>query len=92
MKLSRNRRAGPGPELGTALAPRIAFAAIVVAFSSVAIHHHEIYSQRTALVKSVALATGGQPIPSTEALENFDAIRRLNQPQHADDELLTLMQ
>lgn len=75
-----------------ALAPRIAFAAIVVAFSSVAIHHHEIYSQRAALVKSVALATGGQPMPSTEALENFDAIRRLSQPQHADDELLTLMQ
>ncbi|MFZ0828716.1 MAG: hypothetical protein WAO02_14965 [Verrucomicrobiia bacterium] len=74
------------------LVPRVAFAAVVVAFSSLAIHHHEIYSQRVALVKSVALATGGQPVPSPEALENFDAIRRMSQPQHADSELLALMQ
>ena len=47
-----------------ALVPRIAFAAIVVAFSSVAIHHHEIYSQRAALVKSVALATGDNRCPA----------------------------
>ena len=74
------------------LMPRVAFAAVVVAFTGLAIHHHEIYSQRVALVKSVALATGGQPMPSAEALENFDAIRRMSQPQHADDELLALMQ
>jgi anti-sigma factor RsiW len=74
------------------LVPRLATAAVVVAFTGLAIHHHAIYSQRVALVKSVALATGGQPVPSPEALENFDAIRRMSQPQHADDELLTLMQ
>ncbi len=74
------------------LMPRVAFAAVVVAFTGLTIHHHEIYSQRVALVKSVALATGGQPMPSAEALENFDAIRRMSQPQHADDELLALMQ
>ena len=74
------------------LVPRVAVAAVVVAFTGLAIHHHEIYSQRAALVRSVALVTGGQPLPSPEALENFDAIRRLSQPQHADDELLALMQ
>jgi anti-sigma factor RsiW len=74
------------------LVPRVAFAAVVVTFTGLALHHHEIYSQRVALVKSVALATGGQPVPSPELLENFDAIRRLSQPQHADDELLALMQ
>ncbi len=74
------------------LVPRIAFATVVVALTGLAIHHHEIYSQRVALVKSVALATRGQPVPSPEALENFDAIRRMSQPQHADDELLALMQ
>jgi anti-sigma factor RsiW len=74
------------------LVPRIAFAAGLLAFTGLAIHHHEIYSQRAALVKSVALAAGGQPVPSPEALENFDAIRRMSQPQHADDELLALMQ
>ena len=74
------------------LVPRIAVATVVVTLTGLAIHHHEIFSQRVALVKSVALATGGQPVPSPEALENFDAIRRMSQPQHADDELLALMQ
>ena len=74
------------------LVPRVAVAAVVVVFTGLAIHHHAIYSQRVAFVKSVALVTGGQPLPSPEALENFDAIRRMSRPQHADDELLALMQ
>jgi anti-sigma factor RsiW len=74
------------------LVPRVAFATVVVAFTGLAVHHHEVYSQRVALVKSVVLATRGQPVPSPDALENFDAIRRMSQPQHADDELLALMQ
>jgi negative regulator of sigma E activity len=74
------------------LVPRLATAAAVVVFTGLAVHHHAINSQRIALVKSVALATGGQPVPSPDALENFDAIRRMSQPQHADDELLALMQ
>jgi negative regulator of sigma E activity len=74
------------------LVPRVAFAAVVVALAGLALHHHEIYSQRVAFAKSVALVTGGQSVPSPEALENFDAIRRMSQPQHADDELLALMQ
>jgi len=57
-----------------------------------AFQHHEICRQRAALVRNVALVTRGQPMPSPEALENFDVIRRMSQPQHADDELLTLMQ
>ena len=74
------------------LAPRVAFAAAVIAFTGLVFQHHEIYSQRTALAKNVALVIRGQPMPSPEALENFDAIRRMSQPQHADDELLALMQ
>jgi negative regulator of sigma E activity len=74
------------------LVPRVAFAAAVIAFAGLAFQHHEIYSQRTVLAKNVALVTSGQPMPSPEALENFDAIRRMSQPQHADDELLALMQ
>ena len=74
------------------LVPRVAFAAVVVAFTGLAVYHHEAYNQRVALVKNVALATGRMPVPSPEALENFDAIRRMSQPQHADDELLALMQ
>jgi anti-sigma factor RsiW len=74
------------------LVPRVAFAAVVITFTGLAFHHHEIYSQRAALARSVAFVTRGQPVPSPEALENFDAIRRMSQPQHADDELLALMQ
>ena len=74
------------------LVPRVAFAAAVIAFTGLVFQHHEIYRQRTALARSVAFVTGGQPAPSPEALENFDAIRRMSQPQHADDELLVLMQ
>ena len=74
------------------LVPRVAFAAVVITFTGLALYHHEIYSQRAALARSVAFVTGGQPAPSPEALENFDAIRRMSQPQHADDELLALMQ
>jgi len=74
------------------LLPRVAVAAVVITFTGLAVHHHDIYTQRTALVKSVALVTEGQAVPSPEALENFDAIRRMSQPQHADEELLALMQ
>jgi anti-sigma factor RsiW len=74
------------------LVPRVAFAAAVIAFTGLAFQHHETYRQRVALARNVALVTMGQPMPSPEALENFDAIRRMNQPQHADDELLALMQ
>jgi len=74
------------------LVPRVAFAAVVITFTGLAFHHHEIYSRRAALARNVALVTKGQPMPSPEALENFDAIRRMSQPQHADDELLALMQ
>jgi negative regulator of sigma E activity len=74
------------------LVPRVAFAAAVITFTGLAFQHHEIYRQRTALARNVALVTRGQPMPSPEALENFDAIRRMSQPQHADDELLVLMQ
>ncbi len=74
------------------LVPRAAFAAAVIAFTGLVLQRHEIYRQRIALARNVALVTRGQPMPSPEALENFDAIRRMSRPQHADDELLALMQ
>jgi len=73
------------------LVPRVAVATAAVVVGLLALHQHAVRSQRIALVKSVALATGGQAVPSAEALENFDAIRRMSRPQHADDELLDLM-
>jgi anti-sigma factor RsiW len=75
-----------------ALLPRLALATAVVMLGGLALHQHAVRSQRIALVKTVARATVGQPVPSPEALENFDAIRRMSRPQRADDELLALMQ
>jgi anti-sigma factor RsiW len=74
------------------LVPRVAMATAVMVVGGLALQQHAVYSQRVALVRSVALVAENQPVPSTEALENFDAIRRMSRPQHADDELLALMQ
>jgi anti-sigma factor RsiW len=74
------------------LVPRVAVATAVLLIGGLALHQNAVHSQRVALVKSVALVAGNQPVPSPEALENFDAIRRMSRPQHADDELLALMQ
>jgi negative regulator of sigma E activity len=74
------------------LLPRIAVTAAVVLFAGVTFHHYELVSQRTALAKNVALVAGSQPLPSVDVLDNFDAIQRLSQPAHADEELLALLQ
>ncbi len=70
--------------------PRIAFAAIAVGFAGFAFHQYEINNQRQQIANSVALVA--TQVPSVEALKNFDAIRRMSQPAHADDELLALYQ
>jgi hypothetical protein len=71
-----------------ALLPRAAVAAVVLCLAGLAIQQHEISTRRVALIRSVALV----PMPSVEALKNFDAIRRMSQPAHADTELLALLQ
>ena len=75
-----------------ALLPRVAVTAAVVLFAGVTFHHYELTSQRTALAKNVALVAGSQPLPSVDVLDNFDAIQRMSQPAHADEELLALLQ
>jgi len=75
-----------------ALVPRAAIATAVVMLAGLALHQYSLRTQRIALAKNIALAIAGQPVPSPEALENIDAIRRMSRPQHADDELLALMQ
>lgn len=74
------------------LLPRLAVTAAAVLFAGLTLHHYERASQRTAFAKNVALLAGSQPLPSVDALNNFDAIQRLNQPAHADEELLALLQ
>jgi negative regulator of sigma E activity len=72
------------------LLPRAAIAAVIVAAAGFAFHQHEIYNRRVALAKSVALVAQAEPLPSVDALKNFDAIQRMSQPAHADEELLAL--
>ena len=77
---------------GTSLVPRVAVAAAVIALCRSGFSAPRTRHQRAALAKNVALVAQAQPMPSVEALKNFDAIRRMSQPPHADDELLALLQ
>jgi negative regulator of sigma E activity len=72
------------------LLPRAAATATVVIAAGLAFYQHEIYSQRAELAKNVVLVANAQPLPSVDALQNFDAIQRMSQPAHADEELLAL--
>jgi negative regulator of sigma E activity len=72
------------------LVPRAAVAAVVIFFAGLGIHHHELNAHRAALAKKVVLMAAAQPMPSVDALKNFNAIQRMSQP-HADDELLALL-
>jgi hypothetical protein len=70
--------------------PRAAVAAAVLIFAGVSVQRYEGNSQRAALAKNIAQVAVAQPLPSVDALNNFDAIQRMS--QRADDQLLTLMQ
>ena len=72
--------------------PRLAATAAVVLFAGLTLHYYEQANQRTTFAKNVALVAGSQPLPSVEALKNFDAIQRMSQPARADEELLALLQ
>jgi hypothetical protein len=72
------------------LLPRIAIAAVLL-FAGAALQRHELEAHRTAFARNVALIAGAQPLPSMDALKNFDVIQRMSQPR-ADEELLALMQ
>jgi negative regulator of sigma E activity len=74
------------------LLPRIAATAVAVLFAGLTFHHYELTSQRAAFARNVALIAGSQPLPSVDALNNFDVIQRMSQPAHADEELLALLQ
>jgi negative regulator of sigma E activity len=73
-----------------ALLPRAAVAAVMVTAAGFTFYQHEIDNRRFELAQNVALVTQAQPLPSVDALQNFDAIQRMSQPAHADEELLAL--
>jgi hypothetical protein len=72
------------------LLPRAAVAAVLIFAAGFTFYQHEIYSRRFELARNVALVAQAQPLPSMEALQNFDAIQRMSQPARADEGLLAL--
>ena len=88
---SRVRKAGRRWWNGHVLLPRFAVAAAVALIAGLTFEHHESTVRRTYLAQSVAQLAAAQPMPSVDALKNFNAIQRMSQP-HADEELLALLQ
>jgi anti-sigma-K factor RskA len=73
-----------------AFLPRAAVAAVAVLLAGLTLQHHELNAQRQRVAHSVALVAG-TPMPSVDALKNFDAIQRMSQPARPDNELLALL-
>ena len=71
--------------------PRVAVVAAVLIFAGVSLQRYEMNAQRTALAKNLAIAARA-PSPGVDALENLDAIQRMSQAGHADNELLAALQ
>jgi hypothetical protein len=69
--------------------PRAMGTALVFCVAIVTLHQYEISAQRRELASNVAMVAT-QPMPSLEALKNFDAIQRMSQTAHPDNELLAL--
>lgn len=74
-----------------AFLPRVAVALVAVSLAGLTLQHHRIAGERAALAKNVAIVAE-TPMPSVDALKNFDAIKSMGQPARADDELLALLQ
>jgi hypothetical protein len=69
--------------------PRVAVAATVVCLAAITLHEHEMSVQRRQLADTVVLVAT-QPMPSLDALKNFDAIQRMGQTARPDSDLLAL--
>jgi hypothetical protein len=69
--------------------PRITVTAAAAGIVAVVMYQHDISAQRQALGHDVYVVAS-QPMPSVEALKNFDAIQRMGQTARPDDELLAL--
>jgi negative regulator of sigma E activity len=74
------------------LFPRLAVATALLVFIGISVQRYETSSHHQEIARSVAMVARGNALPSVEALENLDAIQRMGQSAHADDELLAVMQ
>ena len=69
--------------------PRVAAPATIVCLAAVMFHQHEMSVERRQLADTVVLVAA-QPMPSLDALKNFDAIQRMGQTARPDSDLLAL--
>jgi hypothetical protein len=72
-----------------AVIPRAAVAAVIVGFASFTFQEHQLVLRQEQMARSAALVAS-QPLPSVDALKNFDAIQRMSQPARPDEDLLAL--
>ena len=72
------------------LLPRAAVVAVAVVVTGLTVQNYVVNAHREQIAHSVAFVTGAQPLPSVDALQNFDAIQRMSQPARADEGLLAL--
>lgn len=69
--------------------PRITVTAAAAGIAVVAFYQHDLSVQRQKIGQDV-YAVASQPMPSVEALKNFDAIQRMGQSARPDEDLLAL--
>ena len=72
--------------------PRVIATAAILVFTGTIWERYELNSQRSILARNISQVASAKPLPSFDALYNFDAIQRMSQPVAADTELLALMQ
>jgi negative regulator of sigma E activity len=76
-----------------ALLPRFAVATAVLLFVGLGLQQHGASQRRADIVRTLsAVANTTASVPSLDALENLDAIRRMGQSAPADTELLAALQ
>ena len=75
-----------------ALLPRVAFAAGLLLVGTMLFQRHELNLRHQLLAQKVVSLAAAQPVPSVEALDNFEAIQRMGQSARADGELLAALQ
>ncbi len=73
------------------LMPRLAVAMVVLACAGTGVIRHEANSHRAELARNLVQLASAQT-PSLDALENLDAIQRMSQAGHADNDLLAALQ
>ncbi len=72
--------------------PRVGFAAVVIIAGALVYQREHLSLERKEYAQSIATVSDVSSLPSPEILQNFEAIRRINQVPGPDEQLLALLQ